>query len=96
MNSMPPSPDRVRTIRRSTRCFAFGIMGMTPLLGMGAAWLALRLWRQLAEESKAHPHEWNPARHLALWGVRLAYVGLALSSIIILWTVAGMFQPAGK
>jgi len=43
--------DRVRMIRRSMRCFVFGLMGVIPLLGLGPACLALLLRRELAEET---------------------------------------------
>jgi hypothetical protein len=43
--------DRVRIIRRSIRCFVFGWIAAVPLLGIGAAFLALRLRRQVAAET---------------------------------------------
>ena len=46
-----PSVDRVRMIRRSIRCFVFGAVGAVPLFGLGTAFLALRLQRELARES---------------------------------------------
>jgi hypothetical protein len=54
--SSPPSPapapvDRVRMIRRSTRCFVFGIFGAIPFFGLSLAWLAFRLQRQLARDT---------------------------------------------
>jgi hypothetical protein len=49
--SARPSVDRVRMIRRSIRCFAFGLVGAVPLFGLGTAFLALRLHRELARES---------------------------------------------
>jgi len=52
---IPVSVDRVRMIRRSIRCFIFGLMGAVPLFGLGAAVLALRLRRQLAEETGEPP-----------------------------------------
>jgi hypothetical protein len=49
--SVPVPADRVRMIRRSTRCFVFGILGAVPLLGIGPACLALLLHRQVGEET---------------------------------------------
>jgi hypothetical protein len=47
----PVSVDRVRLIRRSMRCFVYGLMGAVPLFGLGMACLTLRLRRELAEET---------------------------------------------
>jgi hypothetical protein len=47
----PASVDRVRLIRRSMRCFVFGLLGAVPLLGLGPACLALWIQKDLAEES---------------------------------------------
>jgi hypothetical protein len=64
--------DRVRMIRRSIRCFLFGLMGAVPLFGVGAAILALRLQRQLAEEAG------EPARRSAVNGATLVACALVL------------------
>ena len=48
----PVSVDRVRLIRRSIRCFVFGLMGAVPLLGLGMACLALLLGRCLVPENR--------------------------------------------
>jgi hypothetical protein len=42
-------------IRRSIRCFLFGLAGTIPIFGLGAAVLALRLQRQLAQETGEPP-----------------------------------------
>jgi hypothetical protein len=49
----PPLPpiDRVRLIRRSTRCFLFGLVGAIPCFGLGTAWLAFKLYRDIAAET---------------------------------------------
>jgi len=177
MTPVLPSPelpavsvDRVRMIRRSMRCFVFGILGIVPILGMGTAALALRLWREVAEETgeparltgsrryaiaalaltvailgydvaglklsktrhlsteeinlyyshagllvvmgillaarqawlffqqyrRVEPREWNPARHLAYWGVGLAYTGLILSSALIIFIVGCALLLVGR
>lgn len=130
---IPVSVDRVRMIRRSMRCFVFGIFGAIPFFGLGLAWVALKSQRQLSRETgdnipirlpclmsiaclelmimflrldleflalvsavlslgvplvliqrqyrRFEPAEWNPARHLAYWGVGLACAGIVLSCI---------------
>ncbi|HEY3864400.1 MAG TPA: hypothetical protein VGO59_21210 [Verrucomicrobiae bacterium] len=46
-----PPPDRVRMIRRSMRCFAFGLVGAIPCFGLGMGWLAFKLYRDIAAET---------------------------------------------
>jgi len=46
-----PPIDRVRLIRRSTRCFLFGLVGTIPCFGLGMAWLAIKLYRDIAAET---------------------------------------------
>jgi hypothetical protein len=74
---LPPSArvsvDRVRIIRQSKRCFIFGVMGTVPLFGLGAAWLSLRLWRQVASETG----EPRPSSRLAKWFIVALVVALA-------------------
>jgi hypothetical protein len=35
------------TVRRSFRCFWFGLLGLVPIIGVGLAWQALRLSGQM-------------------------------------------------
>lgn len=46
-----PPPDRVRLIRRSIRCFLFGLVGAIPCVGLGMVWLAIKLYRDIAAET---------------------------------------------
>jgi hypothetical protein len=46
-----PPIDRVRLIRRSTRCFLFGLAGAIPCFGLGTAWLSFKLYRDIAAET---------------------------------------------
>lgn len=68
---VPVSADRVRLIRRSMRCFVFGLMGVVPLLGLGMACLALLLHRQVAQETG------EPVRTAGVYGCAVAYFVLA-------------------
>ena len=58
--------DRARVIRRSSRCFAFGLVGAMPLLGLAPALLAIRLYRRVREQTG---ERWNPRNVFASWGV---------------------------
>jgi hypothetical protein len=79
---IPVSVDRVRMIRRSIRCFIFGLMGAVPLFGLGAAVLALRLRRRLAEETG------EPAGPKGMQGC--AVVFFVLSAISLCFGQAGI------
>lgn len=47
----PLPPDRIRLIRRSVRCFLFGLVGAIPCVGLGMVWLAIKLYRDIAAET---------------------------------------------
>jgi hypothetical protein len=72
----PAALDRVRMIRRSMRCFVFGLMGIVPLFGLGTAWLALRLWREVAEETG------EPAR---LSGANWNFIAAFMAAVALLF-----------
>jgi len=78
---VPPSVDRVRMIRRSMRCFVFGVVGAVPLFGLGTAFLALRLQRELARETGV------PAR--AAWMDGSSVIAFALMLFFLLLDQAG-------
>ncbi len=95
----PRSLDMVRIIRQSTRCFAFGVMGALPILGLGLALQALRLRREVVAETN-ESWELGPvwvywlAGPIALWamdrwfGLRAAaaiFVVLAGAQALHLW-----------
>jgi hypothetical protein len=85
----PVSVDRVRLIRRSMRCFAFGLMGAVPLFGLGPACLALRLQQQLAEETGETP----PLAGAEM--VALAVVAFMLAVVLLCYGQAGMVLGMG-
>jgi hypothetical protein len=74
-------------IRRSIRCFAFGLAGAVPLFGLGTAFLALRLQRELARETGV------PARAALMDGS--AVVAFALMLMSLLYDQAGFALALG-
>jgi len=91
----PVSVDRVRLIRRSMRCFVYGLMGAVPLVGLGMACLTLRLRRELAEET-GEPVRLTGALRCAIAAFALAFVllcchqtGLVLALGILLPALQG-------
>jgi len=90
--------DRIRVIRRSMRCFVFGIIAAIPGLSLSMSILAFRLQRQIAEET-AEPFYLFPLHVVSLIG--LAFVGLLakvggmvgaleIAVIIVLWQGGGL------
>ncbi len=43
--------DKTRLIRRSLRCFIYGLIGAIPVVGITLAWQAIRLHRQVLRET---------------------------------------------
>jgi hypothetical protein len=74
-------------IRRSIRCFVFGAVGAVPLFGLGTAFLALRLQRELARESGV------PAR--APWMDGSSVIAFALMLFFLCLDEAGLVLATG-
>lgn len=72
--------DRARVIERSLQCFVIAWFSLVPLLGVAPAVMALRLHRRVRGETGAN---WNPAARYAGAGFALAWLGLALSMLIL-------------
>jgi hypothetical protein len=77
-----PSIDWIRVIRRSMRCYVFGLIGLVPLFGAGLAVQALRLQRKVNEELG---QPWNRPFFAFYW-----IVGL-----LLLWWTDGVFGLLG-
>jgi hypothetical protein len=60
----PGAVDMVRVIRRSMRCFTFGVLGLVPLFGTGFACQALRLRRSVSEDLQ---DGWKPPPVYGYW-----------------------------
>jgi len=84
----PVQVDRVRLIRRSLRCFIFGLLGVIPLIGLGPALVALRLHRQVALESGDY---YGVARIVTWWLIGL----LAIPAYYLTLGFAGAVLMAG-
>lgn len=67
--------DRIELIRRSFRCFTFGLLGLIPLLGLTVAGLALG---EFIRTNRRAAGQWNPARAQLHWGLAFACISLAL------------------
>ena len=72
--------DRARVIDQSLQCFVVAWFSLVPLLGVAPAVMALRLHRRVLAETGAN---WNPAARYARAGFALAWLGFALSLLIL-------------
>jgi hypothetical protein len=54
-DSVAVSLDQVRLIRRCRRCFAYGCVGLLPVLGSGVAYQAVQIRRQVCLELGENP-----------------------------------------
>lgn len=67
--------EKIELIRRSQRCFFYGLFGLIPVLGIPMVVLAtLENYRI----TKAYRDQWNPARRFLFWGMVCARIGLFL------------------
>jgi hypothetical protein len=76
----PRSIDMVRLIRRSMRCFIFGLLGLIPFFGVGFAYQALRLRRAISADIG---DAWDPPPVYCYWVIGLVAVIAAWSWITV-------------
>lgn len=68
--------DQVEMIRRSLRCFAFGLIGVLPGIGIPFAVVALGDFLYVSQNREPIL---NPAARYLRWGAFIAIAGLLLS-----------------
>ena len=79
MNAKAPF-DKVQVIERSLSCFAFGIIGLLPVIGVPFAVIALGNFAQVKRRKGSL---WNPAERYLRTGSCCATAGLGLSLLIV-------------
>lgn len=72
--------DRVELIRRSVRCFTFGLLGLIPVLGLPVAGLALS---EFVRATRRAAVEWNPGSAYLHSGLVLACVAMTLTAALL-------------
>ncbi len=72
MNSSLPI-DRARLIRRSLRCFLFGLIGVIPLFGLSMAGLTFRLRGEIMQETG---ERWESRFFNSIWFCGIILLGL--------------------
>ncbi|HWD20822.1 MAG TPA: hypothetical protein VHB20_16265 [Verrucomicrobiae bacterium] len=73
---MNPAPLRVWVIRRSMRCFIFGLCSLLPFIGLALSVLVLAMNWQIRSRAR---DVWNPARGYLQAGCLLATLGAGIS-----------------
>jgi hypothetical protein len=79
MNDDIPSA-KIRMLKGSVRCFAFGLLGLIPLIGLPFALSALWISGRVRAKEK---QLWNAARPYRIWGVVLAAAGTLFWFLIV-------------
>jgi len=87
MNST--TADKIKMLKGSMRCFAYGLLSLIPLLGFPFAVAALWISGQVRASEKKH---WNAARPYRISGVICAALGaifwFAVISLIVFSAVS--------
>jgi hypothetical protein len=66
---------KIQMLKSSMRCFAFGLLGLLPVIGLPFAIAALWISGRIRVKEK---QLWNAARSYRIWGMACAAVGTGL------------------
>jgi len=75
---------KIRLLRNSLRCFAWGLLGLLPVIGLPFAFAALAISGKVRADQKNH---WNAARQYWIWGVVSAMAGTIFWSFILILVI---------
>ena len=70
---------KIQMIKSSIKCFAFGLLGLLPIIGLPFALAALWISGHVRVKEKQF---WNAARHYRIWGVVCAAIGAVVWSVV--------------
>jgi hypothetical protein len=65
---------KIEMMERSLRCFAYGLIGLLPVIGIPMALLSSAQYRRV---KRGCGEMWNPAHRYLFWGGVCARMGLA-------------------
>jgi hypothetical protein len=82
---------KIKMLKGSQRCFAFGILGLLPMIGLPFALAALWISGSVRAREKLF---WNAAKPYRVWGTFCAAVGAILWSGIIILIFGAVFWTA--
>jgi len=81
---MNNAAEKIQMLKGSTRCLAFGLLGLLPFIGLPFGLAALWISGRVRMKEKQF---WNAARPYRIWGVVCAAVGTILWSGILVFVV---------
>jgi hypothetical protein len=73
------APDKVEMIERSLRCFACGLIGLLPVIGIPFALIAIGNFFRVYWGQRSI---WNPAERYARVGLVCAVAGLMIETLL--------------
>jgi len=82
---------KIQMLKRSIRCFIFGLLGFLPVLGFGFGIAALRMAGLARASEKTF---WNAARPYRLFGVAAAAISLIFWSSILILVIWHVMYPS--
>ncbi len=71
--------NKIELIECSLRCFAYGLIGLLPVIGIP---MALRSVAEYRRVKRNGGEMWNPADRYLFWGALCARMGLALLLLV--------------
>jgi len=81
---MNSATTKIQMLKGSMRCFAFGLLGLLPFIGLPFGLAALWISGRVRMKEKQF---WNAARPYRIWGVVCAALGTILWSGILVFVV---------
>jgi hypothetical protein len=85
---------KIQMIKSSIKCFAFGLLGLLPIIGLPFALAALWISGRVRVKEKQF---WNAARHYRIWGVVCAAAGTILWGFILMLIIySTVSNPYGR
>ncbi|HEX4119106.1 MAG TPA: hypothetical protein VH619_00660 [Verrucomicrobiae bacterium] len=79
------------TLLIAAACTPFELPDVLLLYGILMFGMQILFLRR--QYQKNAPLEWNPARHLAYWGIGFANTGILLSAAAVVWAIYLVKQP---
>ena len=92
MKSQPPLT-KVELIEYSLRCWALGLWGLLPLIGIPMAVRALILY---SRAKQGQGDMWNPAHRQLFWGGVFARMSLTITIVIGLPLAAAIYLSSWR
>jgi hypothetical protein len=78
---------KIRMLKSSMRCFAFGLLGLLPFIGLPFGLAALWISGRVRVTEKQF---WNAARPYRIWGAVCAAIGTILWAGILVFVVGNV------